>query len=650
MCGIAGACSRSGIDPALLPRMGDAIRHRGPDGEGYLVHGPGRDLEFSRSRDLGPERGPVTVGFAHRRLSIIDLSEASDQPMVDRERGLALAYNGELYNYLELRKTLESLGHRFETSGDTEVVLAAYGEWGPACLDRLVGMWALAILDRDREELFLTVDRFGIKPLFYAVADDSLYFGSEIKALMRVPAVRPEPNEAVVRKFLYTARVDEMPETFFSGIRRLPPAHYASVSLRDGIPAVRPRRYWSIPSNGSGRGRRRAAEEYRERLEESVRLHLRSDVPVGTCLSGGLDSSAIVCLAERLRRRGDVPRYAHSGFGYVTDDPAVSERRHMDEVVRRTGIEMNYVEVAHDRFLEALVGIIRQQDEPFGSASAAAQWFVFEAAHKRGLKVMLDGQGADEVLGGYHGYFIPIGYAHLYARRPLRYLRFNRQYRRLTGSPVLPLRQAVGLMTPAGRAATAEPAPPGLPEGSLSPLLTPELRGRFQPSDYAVPHFQSIDEILAANTGTYSLPSLLRFEDRNSMAHSVEARVPFLDHRLVEFTFSLPDRSKVDGVRTKAVLRDAMEGILPEPIRVRSDKIGFRAEPTATWDLARRLRASLLKNETEYEQRWFDPAGLKALLDGDDRSDEAEFMLWRVLNTKLWLRTFWGDGEPSPVE
>jgi asparagine synthase (glutamine-hydrolysing) len=648
MCGIAGACSASGFDPGVLPAMGDAIRHRGPDGDGYLLYGPQREAEFRRS--LEPERdrgaGPITVGFAHRRLTILDLSEASDQPMIDPTGDLAIAYNGELYNYVELRDQLEALGRPSRTTGDTEIALNAYAEWGPECLQRMVGMWALAILDLRRQALFLAVDRFGIKPLFYTVAGEALYFASEIKALLEVGEVRPEPEEAVVRKYLLSGRVDESPETFFSGIRRLSPAHQVSIPLHAPVVEPRPERYWSLPSERFDGSRREAAEELRGRLAESVRIHLRSDVPVGTCLSGGLDSSAIVCLADELRLAGSVPHYSHSAFGYLPEDPALTERRYMDDVVARTGVRMTYVEPPAESFQSALLEIVRQQDEPFGSTSIAAQWFVFEAARRAGLKVMLDGQGADEVLGGYHGYFQAIGIAHLRARRPLRYLRFNRQYRRLVGSSVVPFQLARWYLSPARE---HDPPPSRLPELPAAALMSPGLRRRSGPADIATPDFKSINAILEAHTSRLGLPALLRYEDRNSMAHSIEARVPFLDHRLVEFAFSLPGDYKVRGVETKHVLRSALHGILPEPIRTRTDKIGFRAEPAVTWNLAERHRDSLLADRTVYEERWFDRGGLERLLNGAARTEEAEFMLWRLLNTKLWLRTFWGEAS-SPLE
>jgi asparagine synthase (glutamine-hydrolysing) len=640
MCGIAGTIAREGIDTGALRSMADAIAHRGPDGEGYLAWHPQQGLRIERGGGAPPP-GPASVGFAHRRLSIIDLRPENDQPLANAAGDLALAFNGEIYNYLELRRELEGLGRSFVTEGDTEVLLAAYEQWGSDCLQRLVGMWAFALLDLRREIVLLSRDRFGVKPLYWSGGGASpLHFASEIKALLAVPGVLGDPDEATVRRFLLTGAVDESERTFFEGIRSLPPAHNVVVPLAGDGATPSPRRYWDIPEEGYGGGFEEAAGEFRHRLTDSVAVHARSDVPVGSCLSGGLDSSSIVCVAEELRREGRIPAYAHSGFGYVAREQEVSERRHMEEVARATSLQMHYIEVPPERFSDALVEIVRQQDEPFGTTSIAAQWFVFERAKKEGMKVMLDGQGADELLAGYHGYFPLIGPALLRSRRPLEYLRFSRAHRRRFGTAPMSRRQALAELR-AGPGATAMEAPP---PPATAAVLSERLAAALEPADNAWQRFDSVHELLAAHTRSLGLPSLLRFEDRNSMAHSIEARVPFLDHRLAELCFRLPASYKLRGVETKSVLREAMRGILPEPIRTRSDKIGFRADPTAAWKLAEAHRASLAEAPSRWERDWFEPAAVERLLDGADRSGESEALLWRVINTKIWLRSFWGEG------
>ena len=641
MCGIAGSFSPRGIDAELLPRMARSIGHRGPDGEGFLLFGDADGIRVSTEGLEGARpRGPDTVGFAHLRLSIIDLSEANDQPMTDASGELALIFNGEVYNYVELREELKGLGHEFRTSGDTEVVLASYAEWGEACLERFVGMWAFVMLDLRRRVLFLARDRFGVKPLYYSSDGGALHFASEIKAFLDTGAVRTEPDEDVVRRYLLAGATDETERTFFRGIRSLPPAHSMTLEL-DRDPPSDPfvDRYWSIPEEGYRGSRADAASEFRSLFFDSVALHARSDVPVGTCLSGGLDSSSIVCVAEELRGRGEIPSYTHSGFGYLPDDEELSERRFMEEVVRATELQMTYVEVTPERWAEALPLIARQQDEPFGSTSIAAQWFVFEAAKQGGMKVMLDGQGPDETLGGYHGYFPLIAKALLRSRHPFRYRRFARALEQEHGTPRMSARDAMREMSPRRRRrAQPEPVPP-----PTAAILSGELQGRLRPEDYDSPEFDSVHALLAAHTTSLGLPALLRFEDRNSMAHSIEARVPFLDHRLVELAFRLPPHYKMDGAETKSVLREALEGVLPEPIRTRRDKIGFRAEPSAVWRIAERHRDGLLAERTPYEGAWFHTGAVSDLMAGSDRSLEAEWAAWRVINTKLWLRSFWGD-------
>jgi asparagine synthase (glutamine-hydrolysing) len=243
MCGIAGAISPRGVEPSTLAKMADALEHRGPDGEGYLLGpGDGRVARLSREQLVGARRGPIQVGFAHRRLTIIDLSERSDQPLVDSSGQRAITYNGELYNYVELRQELEGLGHTFTSTGDTEVALTAYRQWGPACVERFVGMWAFAILDLTRGAVFLSRDRFGIKPLFFARAGEGLFFASEIKALLEVPGIEVEPNDEVMGQFLLNGVVDDSEQTFFRGITRLAPAHNAMVRIAEPL-ELRPTRY-----------------------------------------------------------------------------------------------------------------------------------------------------------------------------------------------------------------------------------------------------------------------------------------------------------------------------------------------------------------------------------------------------------------------
>jgi asparagine synthase (glutamine-hydrolysing) len=624
--------------------MAQALGHRGPDGRGFAICSKGGQISASAtSADAASIPGPWVAGFAHTRLSIIDLSHASDQPMLDPQGRYALVYNGEVYNYIELRRALVDLGHRFQTTGDTEVVLRSYIEWGDRCVERFVGMWAFAILDLSRNVLFLSRDRFGIKPLYYWASNGTFCFASEIKALRAVPGVDPEPDPAVVARYLRTGVVDDTERTFFAGVLQLPAAYNMTVPL--DRPDVGPRsRYWAPPDDELEEPVLEAVTRFRAALEASVRLHLRSDVAIGTCLSGGLDSSSIVCLAAELRGTDAARAYGHHGFGYVPSDARYSEQSYMAQVACKAGASMTYVRPSLERFKEVIVPVVRHHDEPFGSTSMVAQWFVFEHAREAGVKVMLDGQGADETIGGYPIYIVNMATQLIRARRLLSFARLSAAHKREFGRPPISVTDVAGRKAPRRLRALAVQA--RLAVGSVSDLaaqlVLPELAAAEAES---CPHARpsSLDEILRCETTLTSLPALLRVEDRNSMYHSIEARVPFLDHRLVELVFRLPPELKIHDARTKHVLREALAGTLPEEVRTRRDKIGFRADPSVTWTLAREHRDAIVANRTGYEERWFDPAGVARVLDRTNGPPDQESLAWRAMNTKLWLREHWGD-------
>jgi asparagine synthase (glutamine-hydrolysing) len=627
MCGIAGLCGRQ---PPLeaLGAMAGALAHRGPDGVGFAVAADGGE-RIHVGPEPAPVRGEHLVGLAHLRLAIIDLSEANRQPSLDESGQVALSYNGEVYNYVELREELRALGHRFTTTGDTEVVLRSYLQWGTACVDRFVGMWAFAIADLREGRVFLSRDRFGIKPLFWtALPGGGLAFASEIKALAAVPGVRWEPDPITVKRYLVTGAVDDRDETFFAGVQRVPPATNLVLPIADPVSGMRSERYWSPAPAPTRTASDRDAADVRETLREAVRVHLRSDVPVGTCLSGGIDSSGVVALCDELRRSGDVGHYTHHAFGYVPPDEHLSERPFMEAVARRSGAELTVVQPTAGEFHAGVLDVVCQQDEPFGSLSIAAQHFVFAAARRDGMKVMLDGQGADEIFAGYHQNFVHAAGVMLRRRRLLAYLRFaGRHYRAYRRMPVsfAQLAAAAPLAGVSRQVQPAKLAGPALRDLPLRATASPE----------------SLHELLIQHTMQLPLQSLLRFEDRNSMAHSIEGRVPYLDHRLVELAFSLPEDVKLSGVVPKAVLRRALADALPPEVLARRDKIGFRADASATHRLAREHAAALAEARTHYEREWLEPGTVAELLATRDESDAAEFALWRVVNLKLWLRQFW---------
>ena len=590
MCGILGlarSIAAPGGSTSALRAATEIVRHRGPDDEGYLLwDGEGAPRVFAghdtarESRDALalrelPEEEAWRAALGHRRLSIVDLSPAGHQPMVHRATGLALSYNGEIYNHVELRRELEQAGHAFSSHSDSEVLLHAWLEWGPGCLSRLNGMFAFVLLDpRDGGTLHAVRDRFGVKPLYHARVRGTVAFASEIKQLRALPGFVHRLDEGVARDFLALGLVDHTDRTFDAGITQLRGGERAVVRLDDPQLRVRTERWYELRPAAFRGTDADAAAELRSLLADSVRLRLRADVPVGSCLSGGLDSSAIVCLA---RRALDEHR---DGAGQITVTACYEEQRYdewrfAEQVVAQTGAHPVRVWPSVERLQSELDLQLWHMDEPVGSTSQFSQWCVFGGAADAGLKVMLDGQGSDEQLAGYGGSDAPL-YTGLLRRGALAELYAEASsFRRRHG--VFPLAQLILA------ARNVVPAIDALLPGRVRVApSSPAWLASSVPSAHETGATRDLDDLLRQQLLVTSLPVLLRYEDRNSMAWSVESRVPFLDYRLVEFLSGLPERLKLRRGVTKAVFREAMRGVLPEAVRTRGDKMGF-VTPEEVW-------------------------------------------------------------------
>ena len=629
MCGIW--CS-VGFQPD--PTRIDVVTHRGPDGRGWQV--------------FSTVAGPLVM--AHRRLSIIDLSDAALQPMQYCGGRYWLVFNGEIYNYLELRKTLEARGYLFHTQSDSEVLLAAYACWSEAALDRLLGMFAFAIWDRERDTLFVARDRFGIKPLYYRAHQGNVAFASEIKQLIGLPGDRQRMNLARVYDFLGSGIAEHTDETLFEGIKQLRGGECLTLPLRelDSRNTLRIRKWYRPPTPGSIElDEREASDRFRAALSESVRLHLRSDVPIGSCLSGGLDSSAIVCLmAKQLRLDGNGASVNCVSACY--EEKQVDERPFMETVVAATGSRPHYIYPRPDDVFALAEQITWHQDEPYGSTSIFAQWCVFGAAQKAGIKVMLDGQGADEQLAGYHScfaYYVPSLIREkqwamlartMLERRLFHGLSLNDQFQAFI-APLLPAKLAAAV-----RREIKVPLSHGWLESEVFRSIDTS-RGAF---DTALAHsglgpVRDVGDICMALTA-WNVTCLLHWEDRNSMAHSVEARVPFLDHRLVDLSIGLGNQHKIVGGDTKRVLRRGMKGILPEQIRKRRDKLGF-ATPEENWfrGVLRPAIEAAVEDTLNRYPGLLNPAGTRALVaDYLDGRRPMDFTVWRIVNLGIWGRKF----------
>ena len=661
MCGIAGAFSidGAGVDPGQLRAMAEALRHRGPDDEGYLLVDGSGSVEERRGPDTVLERGVglrhvcqesetrYMLGLAHRRLSIIDVSAAGHQPMASPDGRLWLVYNGEVYNYVELRRELEALGYRFHSDSDSEVVLRAYEHWGERCLDRFNGMWAFALADLRRGRLFCARDRLGVKPFYYWFDGTRFAFASEIKALLRLPFVGRTPNERLVWEFLVLGALDHTDETFVAGIHALGAGQQLVLSF-DG--QLRRRTYWNVPvhelRDETGRpAARDQVEQVRELLIDAVRLRLRSDVSVGFCLSGGLDSSSIVGIADRLLDETHRPQVGerlkvfHSAF----DDPAIDEREYVRAVVGQTRATPFYVFPSSAELVEDFERLVWHQDEPFGGPSVYAQYRVVRRAREAGVKVLLDGQGGDELFGGYYRYAGAMWLQLLSARR------FDRALAALTTNASVIGRHALLRL-----ALRSLPIP--LARGVL--LRSTTTAGLLDP-DFRTAHAEQADrfldetrasgtvaQMLALDLTRRSLPRLLRFEDRNSMAFSLESRVPFVDDpRLIELVCSLPDSAKIWHGWSKYILRQAMGGILPEVVRWRKRKLGFSV-PEHRWARevgVERVRELLADIPGQYVNRRELERPRAARLTSRAGVD----MLWRLLELAIWERALSASPQPG---
>lgn len=626
MCGIFGSLGF----PPDRSRI-DIVAHRGPDGWGW--------------REFSSPAGRVALG--HRRLAIIDLSDGGLQPMSSRCGRYHMVFNGEIYNYLELREDLRSRGHVFTSDSDSEVLLSAYVQWGQACLDRFLGMFSFLIWDEAEKRLFAARDRFGIKPLYFAANQHGIAFGSEIKQLLGLPDVGRRANLARLYDFLASGMADHTDGTMFANIRQLRGGECFTLEAgRLWTGDARPQRWYdlmAVPAT-SGMTEAQAAEGFRDLLSDAVRMHLRSDVRIGSCLSGGLDSSSIVCIMANLLSGNEGRGELHTVSACYAEK-SVDEKPFMDIVVAATGATPHFIYPRAEDVFARASDITWHQDEPFGSTSIFAQWCVFEEARRAGIKVMLDGQGADEQLAGYHGSFsyymgdlirrgrLAMAVRTMLERKRWHGLTLTDQFRAFFVPRLHPL--LARLVRPVVHAPPARN-----PFGTELFREASDSRGPFAlaSAEVGLPQVTDIASLCATLTYASNLPMLLHWEDRNSMAHAIEARVPFVDHRLVEFSLRLGNDHKILGGDTKRVLRTAMKGILPEKVRQRRDKLGF-ATPEEAW--FRGPLRGLITDGIEATLRDFpgllDPTETRALAaDMLDGRRPVDFSLWRIAGLSLW--------------
>ncbi len=561
MCGIACIIDKSlTFDGNVLARFTNCVGHRGPDSYGFAKFADGDGLPESLQNSF-------LVGMGHRRLSIIDLSDAGSQPMFSHDRNFVLVFNGEIYNHIEIRKELEADGVAFRSHTDTEVIIEAYRKWGAHCLSKFNGMWAFVLLDRQRRKIFISRDRIGVKPLYYYQKGTTLAIASEIKQFFELPDFRREPNTDACLSYLVTG-YEIPPETFFRDVMAFPPGSCAEIDVDN--PEMNSEEFWSANTI--------SARDYDEdelifRIQKAfsaaVNFRLRSDVPVGGCLSGGLDSSAIFVEMKQLQ-----PSQTFNAFSACFNDPAIDERRFMKSIIGRT--ESRHVEVFPEAegFIADLPAFLRQHDEPVGSISMYAQYKIMQAARQEKIPVLLDGQGGDELFSGYWpSYFL---YLNGMRRRSGIFSVMAHLSGTLAGGNTELLSQIFSHYGEYRRRASKS-----LPF-SISGKHVKQLENLGALRWHREAQKLSPCEYRKAEIFRIHLPRLLKWEDRNSMAFSIESRVPFLDVNLVELMLSSEPSLNMRKGWTKYLLRKAMSSRLPSDICWRKDKKGFET-PQEKW-------------------------------------------------------------------
>ncbi len=649
MCGIFALINVQNAESTKVLFDGtQIIKHRGPDDVGFYVWsgtkksgqvyaGPDTDNSTLQAKQISilPQALPWKVGFGHRRLSIIDLSPGGHQPMVHDVTGLTITFNGEVYNYKEIRQELQQLGHHFYSHSDTEVILVAWAQWGRECVHRFNGMFAFVIFDPRTQEVFAVRDRFGVKPVYWYADGHYVGIASEPKQFKGIPSFDNSINKEIAYQYLAFGRLDYDAHTFYENIQQIRGGEMLIYSLaKAGKPEIK--RWYRLPLDKRWEGSdKEAIEQFRTLFYDSVKLRLRSDVTVGSCLSGGLDSSAIVCtMAEVLAKEPN-----HNGIKTITacfDNKKYDEWEYAKAVIDQTHAVAHQVFPSFENLQEELGKLMWHMDEPFGSTSQYSQWAVFKGAAQAGLKVMLDGQGSDEQLAGYNGNELPL-YAGL-----MRSLKFGtlyseiNSYKKLTG--INPKSQVLG--------ATLRTYP------FLKGIMPSHLKGagltkpiswiNERETDYfKLPLPLKLQDTLAEQTLYSSLPVLLRYEDRNSMAWSIESRVPFMDYRFVEFTMSLPEHLVFPRGTRKYILREAMRPVFPQKIYERKDKMGF-VTPEEVWlkgqgkDWLYSSSEKAIQSLPELFNKPKAMSAIDAMLEGKSNFD---FSYWRLACIGLWLNS-----------
>jgi len=636
MCGIAGIVNFNNKPISLntLVKMTEIVKHRGPDDCGIVLFDPtignGKTgvIEFKKLGRGENSRLNYSVGFGHTRLSILDLSELGHQPMSNTDGSLWIVHNGEIYNYLELRAELISKGYKFSSNTDTEVILNAYKEWGQDCLNKFNGMWAFAIWDRRKSSLFCARDRFGVKPFYYYLDENVFLFVSEIKQILEYKEYRRKPNEKMIYDYLVIGLENHTSETFFNDISQLRGGEFALLNV--GNRTFEKKRFYDLSMVCvTNKKEQDGYELFNKLFIDSVSLRLRSDVPVGSCLSGGLDSSAVVSVGSALlQKRGDK---TFNTFTACWENEEIDERKYAEAVIASAGANGNFVYPSSEELVQDLSRLVWHQEEPFGSLSIFAQWSVMKAARDRGITVLLDGQGGDEVFLGYERYYAWFLLELIKKGKLIRFIHElikSGENSKLTQKEVI-LFYVYFNFNWVRALRLCRKTKPFMSADFMKSYNLSERLDIFR-------RIKTVTDLQIHEIQEIQLAHLLRYADRNSMAFSIETRLPFLDYRLVEFALSMQSEYKIRDGWTKNLIREGLKRIIPEDIRKRKNKIGFEAPQAVLMQailpklIARIERGSVLGKY--FNMDW--------LMNTLKRNDLNNLTTWKALCLDLWFREF----------
>ena len=649
MCGLSAIFSQTGYDGRSIKKLNDAIKHRGPDGEGFIfssysvsINAFGDDTPQGAINALHLKRastlldGSFNAMLGHRRLSIVDTSWRGHQPMMSNCRSYSIIYNGEIYNSDELTVELELLGHSFESHSDTEVLLTAYIQWGRNCLEKLNGMFSFIIYNEQTNNVFLARDRLGIKPLYYYyLNENSIAFASEIKQFSKLACWSANLNRARAVDYLNWGQTDHTNETLFDGVYQVPAANFCEFNLSSIPKKLNFIPWYSIKTKISGKTYDKAVKKFKNIFLSSVKHRLKADVPIGTCLSGGLDSSSIACTINNLI--DDAQQQVT--FSSCSSDKKYDESEYVEAVIKKCeNIQAHMIEIDHENFWGELDRLIYHHDEPFLSPSVYAEWCIFKEVSKTDVKVTLDGHGADELLIGYYTFFGP------YLSELLRQLRFLEYLK-----AVFSIRSMHGyslgrLIAMSLRSFLPEMIKQYVLKLLNRPSIIPDWINKYaletQISDIGMSD-KNIEGVSLDQLLKFSVPKQLKWCDRDSMAHSIESRIPFLDYRLVDFIYSLPSDYKFKRGVTKKIVRDGLSDVIPNKVKNRINKMGF-VTPGERWVLENphkykiKLkdaieRAGVLLHEPKCYKRFSD------MIDGNIPFNNS---FWRIIFFGEWVKCY----------